>query len=180
MLAISLCVSTFLAFTPYRPDLNPTGSLVGIDRPLYLGWIGQMLARPLQQALQYSFVEGLEGSRPLLLVLLYLVASVGISPSQILEYLPMVLAPLLSLSTYVFVRYGYGSSSLGGLTVIFSSVSFYTTVGLWGGYYANWLALILVYLFLTSLLVFSRSPSKAKYAITYALSIALLLTLPLT
>src|SRR5438046_7061921 len=173
MVAISLCVSTLLAFVPYRLDLNPTGSLVGIDSPVYLGWIGQMLARPLQQALQYSFVEGLEGSRPLLLVLLYLVASAGISPSQILEYLPMVLAPLLSLSTYIFVRYGHGSSSLAGLTGIFSSVSFYTTGGLWRGYYANWLALILVYLFLTSLLVFSRSPSKAKYAITYALSIAL-------
>jgi len=180
MLAISLCVSTLLAFTPYRPDLNPTGSLVGIDSPLYLGWIGQMLARPLPQALQYSFVEGLEGSRPLLLVLLYLVASAGISPSQILEYLPMVLAPLLSLSTYVFVRYGNGSSSLAGLTGIFSSVSFYTTVGLWGGYYANWLALVLVYLFLTSLLVFSRSPSKVKYGSTYALSVALLFTHPWT
>jgi len=179
-LAISLCVSTLLAFTPYRPDLNPTGSLVGIDSPLYLGWIGQMLARPLPQALQYSFVEGLEGSRPLLLVLLYSVASAGISPSQILEYVPMVLAPLLSLSTYVFVRYGHGSSSLAGLTAILSSVSFYTTVGLWGGYYANWLALVLVYLFLTSLLVFSRSPSKVKYGSTCALSVALLLTHPWT
>ena len=180
MLAISLCVSTLLAFVPYRPDLNPTGSLVGIDSPLYVGWIGQMLARPWPQALQYSFVEGLEGSRPLLLVLLYLVASAGISPSQILEYLPMVLAPLLSLSTYVFVRYGQGSSSLAGVTVIFSSASFYTTVGLWGGYYANWLALILVYLFLTSLLVFSRSPSKIRYGSTYALSVALFLTHPWT
>src|SRR5438034_918336 len=180
MLAVSLCVSTLLAFTPYRPDLNPTGSLVGIDSPLYLGWISQMLARPLPQALQYSFVEGLEGSRPLLLVLSYSVASAGISPSQILEYLPMVLAPLLSLSTYVFVRYGHGSSSLAGLTGIFSSVSFYTTVGLWGGYYANWLALILVYLFLTSLLVFSRSPSKIRYGSTYALSVALFLTHPWT
>jgi len=154
--------------------------LVGIDSPLYLGWIGQMLARPLPQALQYSFVEGLEGSRPLLLVLLYSVASAGISPSQILEYLPMVLAPLLSLSTYIFVRYGHGSSSLAGLTVIFSSVSFYTTVGLWGGYYANWLALILVYFFLTSLLVFSRSSSKVKYGTMYALSVALFLTHPWT
>src|SRR5207247_6961293 len=180
IVAISLCVSSLLAFAPYRPDLNPTGSLVGIDSPLYLGWIGQMLARPFSQALQYSFVEGLEGSRPLLLVLLYLVASAGISPSQILEYLPMVLAPMLSLSTYVFVRYGHGSSSLAGLTGIFSSVSFYTTVGLWGGYYANWLALILVYLFLTSLLAFSRSPSKVKYGSTYALSVALLFTHPWT
>src|SRR6266571_16299 len=180
MLAISLCISSLLAFVPYRPDLNPAGGLVGIDSPLYLGWIGQMLARPLQQALQYSFVEGLEGSRPLLLVLLYMVASAGISPSQILEYLPMVLAPLLSLSTYVFVRYGHGSLGLAGLTGLFSSVSFYPTVGLWGGYYANWLALVIAYFFLTCLLISSRSPSILKYGATYAFSVALFLTHPWT
>src|SRR5205809_7964837 len=135
-----------------------------------------MLARPLQQALQYSFVEGLEGSRPLLLVLLYLVASAGISPSQILEYLPMVLALLLSLSIYTFVRYGNGSARFAGLSALFSSVSFYSTVGLWGGYYANWLALILVYLFLTRLLSFSRSASVVKYCAMYILSVAMFLT----
>src|SRR2546425_9560541 len=52
MLAISLVVSSLLAFVPYRPDLNPNGVLAGI------------------------------------------------SPNLIIEYLPMVLAPLLSLSTY--------------------------------------------------------------------------------
>src|SRR5881628_3166307 len=29
--------------------------------------------------------------------------------------------------------------------VLFTPVSFYSMVGVWGGYYANWLALILVY-----------------------------------
>ncbi len=180
MLTISLVVSILLVLIPYRPDLNPTGSLVGIDSPLYIGWISQMLARPLPQAMQYSFVEGLEGSRPFLLIPLYLVASAGVSPTGIIEYLPMLLAPLLSMSTYIFVRYGHSNSSLAGLTAIFSSVSFYPTVGLWGGYYANWLALILAYLFMTSMLIVTRTPSTPKHAVTYALSIALFLTHPWT
>jgi hypothetical protein len=180
LLAISIVVSILLVFIPYRPDLNPTGRLVGVDSPLYVGWISQMLARPWPQALQYSFVEGLEGSRPFLLIPLYLVASLGVSPTQIIEYLPLLLAPLLSLSTYIFVRYGHGSSNLAGLTALFSSVSFYPTVGLWGGYYANWLALILVYLFITSLLIVSRTASIPRYAATYTLSIALFLTHPWT
>src|SRR5438309_8595379 len=58
MLAVSLVVSSLLAFVPYRPDLNPSGTLVGIDSPSYVNWINQMLQRPLLQALQYSFVEG--------------------------------------------------------------------------------------------------------------------------
>src|SRR6266571_7813034 len=75
LLTISLAASVLLAFVPYRPDLNPNGILVGVDSPTYVTWINQMLARPVPQALQYSFVEGLDGSRPLLLVLLYMVAS---------------------------------------------------------------------------------------------------------
>src|SRR6266704_3725988 len=89
LLIISLAASILLAFVPYRPDLNPNGTLVGVDSPTYVTWISQMLARPVPQALQYSFVEGLDGSRPLLLIPLYLVASTGISPNLIIEYLPM-------------------------------------------------------------------------------------------
>src|SRR2546425_6987344 len=180
LLAISLAASVLLALVPYRPDLNPAGNLVGIDSPLYVTWINQMLARPVPQALQYSFVEGLDGSRPLLLVILYAIASLGVSPTQIIEYLPMVLAPLLSLSTYIFVRFGQGSASLAGLTALFTSTSFYITVGLWGGYYANMLGMIEAYLFLTFLLLFSKSPSTPRYGVMFALSVALFLTHPWT
>jgi len=180
MLAISLFISSLLAFVPYRPDLNPSGTLVGIDSPTYVSWINQMLQRPLPQALQYSFVEGLDGSRPLLLIPLYLIATTGISPSLIIEYLPMLLAPLLSLSTYIFVRFGQGSARLAGLTALFTSTSFYITAGMWGGYYANMLGMIEAYLFLTFLLLFSKSPSTGRYGAMFALSIALFLTHPWT
>ena len=180
MLAVSLVAGSLLAFVPYRSDLNPNGTLVGIDSPTYVGWISQMLQRPLPQALQYSFVEGLDGSRPLLLIPLYLVASAGISPNMIIEYLPMVLAPLLSLSTYIFVRFSQGSARLAGLTALFTSTSFHITAGMWGGYFANMLGMIEAYLFLTLLLLFSKSPSTARYGAMFALSIALFLTHPWT
>jgi hypothetical protein len=180
MLAISLVVSSLLAFVPYRPDLNPNGTLVGIDSPIYVNWISQMTSKPLVQALQYSFVEGLDGSRPLLLIPLYLVASAGISPNLIIEYLPIVLAPLLSLSSYIFVRFGQGSPRLAGLTSLFTSTSFYITAGIWGGYYANMLGMIEAYIFLTCLLLFSKSPTTMMYGVMFALSIALFLTHPWT
>src|SRR5207302_10259165 len=122
----------------------------------------------------------LDGSRPLLLVLLYTVASLGVSPSQIIEYLPMLLAPLLALSTYAFVRFGQGNASLAGLTALFTPFTFYIPVGLWGGYYANMLALVFAYLFLTLLLLLSKKPSATKYAAMFALSMALFLTHPCT
>jgi len=180
LLIISLASSVLLAFVPYRPDLNPNGILVGVDSPTYVTWISRMLARPFPQALQYSFVEGLDGSRPLLLVVLYMVSSLGVSPSQVIEYLPMILAPLLALSTYLFVRYGHGSANFAGLTALFTPLTFYLPAGLWGGYYANMLALVFAYLFLTLLLLFSKSPSIPKYCAMFALSVALFLTHPWT
>ena len=180
LLIISIATSILLAFVPYRPDLNPAGTLVGVDSPIYVTWISQMLARPVPQALQYSFVGGLDGSRPLLLIILYIVASLGVSPTQIIEYLQMVLAPLLTLSTYAFVRFGQGNANFAALTALFTPFSFYLPVGLWGGYYANMAALVLAYLFLTLLLLFSKSPSAAKYVAMFALSVALFLTHPWT
>src|SRR5207302_4368867 len=94
--------------------------------------------------------------------------------------LPMLLAPLLALSTYTFVRFGQGNASLAGLTALFTPFTIYLPVGLWGGYYANMLALVFAYLFLTLLLVFSKSPSAPKYCGMFALSIALFLTHPWT
>ena len=180
LLAVSIVTSVLLTLVPYRPDLNPTGNLVGIDSPLYVTWINKMVARPVPQALQYSFVEGLDGSRPLLLVILYAIASLAVSPTQIIEYLPAVLAPLLSLSTYIFVRSAQRSPGLAGLTTLFTPFSFYLTAGLWGGYYANMLVLIFVYLFLTILLLFSKFPSAPRFVAMFALSIALFLTHPWT
>ncbi len=52
MLAVGLAASFLLAFVPYRPDLNPTGSLVGIDSPLYVTWINQMLTRKIKSAIE--------------------------------------------------------------------------------------------------------------------------------
>src|SRR5207247_11171938 len=85
MLGISLVVSVLIVFVPYRPDLNPAAILVGIDSPTYVGWISKILGLPLLNALQYSFVQGLEGRRRLLLVVLYLAGSGGLSPSQIVD-----------------------------------------------------------------------------------------------
>jgi hypothetical protein len=97
-----------------------------------------------------------------------------------IEYLPMILALLLALSTYAFVRFGQGSASFAALTALFTPLSFYLPVGLWGGYYANMLALVFAYLFLTLLLLFSKSPSIPKYCAMFALSVALFLTHPWT
>lgn len=179
-LAIAVTSGFLLGLLPYRSHLGSAGPLVGVDSSDYVAWTQIMLARRFDQALAYAFVGGLEGSRPALLIPLYLVASVGIPPAMIVQFLPAVLAPLLSLSSYLFVRVGQGSSRFAGLTSLFTSFSFYTTIGIWGGYYANWLALSETFLLLTSLLRFSRSPSSRGVMVMLTLGLVLFLTHPWT
>src|SRR5207247_11232946 len=92
----------------------------------------------------------------------------------------MRLAPLLALTSYAFVRLRQGNANLAGLTALFTPFAFYLPVGLWGGYYANMLALVFGYLFLTLLLLFSTSPSAPNYCAMFALSVPLFLTHPWT
>jgi len=139
-----------------------------------------MLSLPPAQAVAYSFVEGLNGSRPLLLLSLYLAGLGGSSPSFTIQILPLFLAPSLSLAVYIFVYLGKGDVRLAGLAALFTPFSYYVTTAMWGGYYANWLGLIIGFLFLACLLKLSRSPTRFTYFATVLLSIALFLTHPWT
>jgi len=169
LLGISLAAGIFLAWIPYRPDLNPTGGLIGIDTGIYVDWIARMLSLPPAQAVAYSFVGGLNGSRPLVLLTLYMVCLGGNSPSFTIQILPLFLAPSLSLAVYVFVYFGKGDVRLAGLTSLFTPFSYYLTTAMWGGYYANWLALVIGFLFLACLLRQSRSPTRVKYLVAIVL-----------
>lgn len=180
LLGTSLAASIFLAWIPYRPDLNPTGTLVGIDTGTYVDWIARMLSLAPAQAVAYSFVGGLNGSRPLLLLTLYVACLGGSSPSATIQILPLVLAPSLSLAVYMFVYFGKGDPRLAGLTSLFTPFSYYLTTAIWGGYYANWLALVISFLFLACLLRQSRSRDRAKYFTIVLLSTSLFLSHPWT
>ncbi len=180
-LLVALCSAVLIVYTPYRIDLNPTQIPVGIDTPLYIGWIDQMLTGSIGQAVAYAFGIANHGSRPFLLILLYVgTFAFGVSSVQIVEYLPIVLAPLLAISSFLLVRAGSKSENTAVLAAFLTTLSFPITVGMWAGYYANWLALIETNLFLASFLITCRSFSKPHYAGVLALSLALLLTHPWT
>ncbi len=180
LLGVSLGASIFLAWIPYRPDLNPPTPFVGVDTASYADWMARMLSVAPLQAIAYSFVGGLEGSRPFLLLILYLTGLMGASPSSAMRLLPLVLAPFLTLAVFVFVDFGKGDARLAGLTALSVSVSYYFTIAMWGGYYANWLALAIVFLLLTSVLKLSQSPTRVGHFGMILLSTILFLTHPWT
>jgi hypothetical protein len=69
---------------------------------------------------------------------------------------------------------------MAGIASLFSVFGFNSTVGMWAGFYANWLAVAEAFLFLTVLLSFFRRVSISKFAALTVLSLSMLLTHPWT
>jgi len=181
VLAIGMASSCFLAFTPYRPDINPTGTPVGADTPTYIQWVNQMLQRPILDALAYAFSQASKGSRPLSLIFPYAMSSLfGVPGDAAMKFYPIFLAPLLVLSSFLFILLASGDKHTAGLVGLMTAFSFQFTIGMWAGYYANWLALAESYLYLGILMRFSKSRSKTDFVGISCLSVALLFTHPWT
>ncbi len=181
LLGLAVIMAVLLGLVPYRPELNPAMTPVGVDAHYYIEWVNAMLQRSPEGAFAYALGSASFGSRPLLLIPIYLVVGTGmISTVQAVEFLPAVLGPLLALSTFLFVREGQQTERMAGVVSLLSIFSFNVTVGMWAGFYANWLAVAEAYLFLATLMSFFRTVSVSKFIIMTALSLSMLLTHPWT
>ena len=107
-------------------------------------------------------------------------ALLGVQGDVSVKFYPLLLAPLLVISSFLFVLLGFGDKRTAGLVAMMTTLSFQFTVGMWAGYYANWLALAESYLFLGIILRFSNSGSKVTFLGVVFSSLALLFTHPWT
>ena len=181
LLGIGISVALFLGVVPFRPELNPAMTPVGVDAHYYIEWVNGMLQRSPWNAISYAMSSASFGSRPLILIPMYLaVASGAVTTIQAVDSLPAILGPLLALSTFLFVREGQQSEKVAAIASLFSVFSFITTVGMWAGFFTNWLALVEAFLFFAVLLNFLRAASRPKFVVLILLSLALLLTHPWT
>jgi len=181
LLVLAMASGILLALVPYRPNLNSTMTPVGVDTHYYIEWLNQMLQLSPAGAFSYAIGNASYGSRPLILIPIYLVVSTGVvSTIRAVEFLPAVLGPLVALSTFVFVREGQKSEKLAGVVSLLSAFSFNATVGMWAGFFANWLAIAEAYIFLTLLLRFLRTMSRRGFVLLTLMSIAMFLTHPWT
>jgi len=181
LLLLAIAAALLLGVVPYRPDLNPSMTPVGVDAHFYIDALNQMLQRSPGSAISYALGNAWASSRPLLLVPMYLMSLTGLaSVNQTVEVLPAILGPLLTLSTFVLVRESSGSEPLAAIASMFSALSFNATVGMWAGFYANWLALSESFLFFATLLSFLRKNSRSSFVAMTLLSVGVLLTHPWT
>ena len=100
-LALAIVLAVAGALYPYSRAINPDSLPVGADVPLYVDWMKEVEKNPYQAFV----VEG--GSRPLILLLIYVVEHVfGFSTLDIVKFLPVLLNPLLVSSVFFMVLRG--------------------------------------------------------------------------
>jgi len=145
VLALSVLMVSCVAIYPYLPGLNPNGRLVGADDPVYVKWLAEMG----KNGTSSIFAQALFNlpSRSLSVVLMYLGwKASGVSIEQFFQVLPLFLGLMLVLVTFFFARKAGFNSWAASFVALFTAFSFQVTVGMYGGFFSNWVCLIFLYL----------------------------------
>lgn len=145
LLLAALAASVILPAYPYLPTINPEFRSVSVDVSYYQPWMDIVLSSDgPSEFLDNIFVNISGGDRPLSLLLFYVVKlATGLPILDALKLMPLVLTPALTLITYYFVKTGSRNSSLAAVVAIIVPVSTTVMVGIYAGFYSNWLALII-------------------------------------
>jgi hypothetical protein len=177
-LTIFVVLSIFLVIIPHLPTINKDNQQIGVDSKLYVNWVGNLTnTYSAQEFLHEAFNLQAEGSRPLALIFLFAIMKMigTVDPFFIFEYVPIILGPALVLTTYFLSRELTSNDVTSLFASFLTAVSFQMLIGIYAGFYANWLALICGYLASMFLIRFLKVPSKFNYAVFSILMILLVL-----
>ena len=174
-LVLVMLLSTVLVLIPHQPIINIDKQQIGVDTHYYVGWVGALLNSSSPQGFLYqAFVTQNGGDRPITLIFLYTLHK--IVPTTLvdtIEYVPLILGPALIFVAYLLTRELTSNEIASLLAAFLTAVSFQTLIGIYAGFYSNWLAVIIGYLSFVFLLKFLKKPSKLTFAL-YSVSIIIL------
>ena len=145
VLYLSILISLVSSIYPILPTINPGFNPVGVDvKYFYKPWIEKVLSGdPLIMSFRVA-----EGSRPLYMLILYLLINMGFSVEEVLNCIIVPLLPLLVFSVYYMVYRISGRKDLAALSSFFTATGYQVTVGIYSAFHASILALSLMYVFL--------------------------------
>lgn len=176
-LSFFMVLSMCMVIIPHLPSINADKQKVGVDTHFYVSWINALIrSNDSWQFLQQAFNIQAHGDRPLTLILLFAWAKISsIDLFQTIEYVPLILGPMLVLAVYFLTRELIPNNDSAALFASFiTAISFQTLIGIYSGFYANWIALIVGYLALVFLLRFLKTSVKLNLVVFSSLMIVLL------
>ena len=94
--------------------------------------------------------------------------------SEVIEHFPLILGPGLVLALYFLTLELTRNEKIALIAAFLGAVSFHTLVGIYAGFYANWLALIVGYISIVFLFRYLRSGRPSDIVIFSILLIGVL------
>jgi|GEM_PF-2091067 len=155
----AMIISIVITLYPHFPGVNQSGTGVSTDEQAYIRWLAEVrnfqsqgLATTSPEVISTVFTD--VSDRPLSILLMLVVSDLTAqSDANVVRFLPVFLAPALVLTSYCFVRYGYPihdhdhngvrkKEKIAAIVAVTAALSPQIVVGVYGGFLANWLALI--------------------------------------
>src|ERR687892_210523 len=163
LLLLAIVLSIVLVLIPQHPLINKDNQYIGVDTGYYAGWIGELSrSKSLSDFIYQSFVvQAQGGDRPLSLLFLFSVYQIAgggnTSLAEVIEHFPLILGPGIVLAFYFLTIELTRNEKIALIAAFLGAVSYHTLVGIYAGFYANWLALIVGYLSIAFLFRFLRT-----------------------
>ncbi|MBI3858869.1 MAG: hypothetical protein HY296_01305 [Thaumarchaeota archaeon] len=177
MFAIAMIFSAFVGIYPYLPSINPGSTLVGYDVNIfYFPTLQSMQAQSPGEAVGAA----LSNDRAGFLILQYAVSLLPRGPAVAVRIIPVLLAVLLAVTTYIFVKAGSGNRLLASTAALFAAFSFEVVSGINAGLDADWLAMSEALVFLSLLLVGLNRPDRRYVVLSSGVLVLVLFTHPWT
>jgi hypothetical protein len=148
ILLLSMVLSIVLVLIPQHPLINKDNQAIGVDTHFYVKWIGELAkSKSVSEFVHQAFVvQGTDGDRPLSLIFLFLVYQVAnTSLAEVIEHFPLILGPGIVLAFYFLTVELTRNEKIALIAAFLAAISYHTLVGIYAGFYANWLALIIGY-----------------------------------
>lgn len=174
ILSVSVALSFLVAVYPFLLGVDVNVQSVGVDIPYYVNWLNEMdRHETLWQSFSYAFFNISDRPFSLFLMLVGLKAF-GASGFQVVQLLPLMLGPLLVLTFFFFLKNAGFNSKAASLGSLFAAFSLHVTVGMFGAFLSNWVALIFLYLGLGFLFLSLNKDSWPLLFVTIVFEVAVL------
>jgi len=174
-----MIIAFMIGYIPHIVQLNPLTAYIGDDSLDYVKILEKMQGtKNLEHLIIDAFILQTNGDRPISLLLIYMLNSLlgAVQPIVVIEYLPLLLGPILVLVTYILTRELTDNDLSSIFAAFLTAISFQVLIGIYGGFYANWIALIVGYICLTFLIRYLKRNGKVNLGVFIGSILLLLFT----
>lgn len=165
-LTVVSCLFVLFTILPWN---NPTGMLVSVDSPVYLNWINHMRSVDVNSALSFAMAN----DRGLFLILCYALSAV-IPAITVIQFVAALLIVLFGAVSLMVLRLFCKDKTVWVLGILLAPFSFQSLGLIYSGYFANMLALILIFAYIVLFFKVLKSWSSLCFFALLGVSVAVL------